>query len=296
MDSIGLIGLGLVGSALAEVLHKQGLVTVGYDIRPEQYTELARFGLQVAASPREVARKCNRIILSLPDSDVSRTVIEGPEGLLPALRPGSVIIDSTTGDPQAMAALASRLADRQIHYLDVTLGGSSDELRRQEVVLMAGGDREAYAECEPLLCLLTDRVFYMGESGKGAEAKLIYNLVLGLHRAVLAEALSLGESADIDLEQLLQLLRAGSTYSFVMDNKGEKMLQRDFAPVARLRQHQKDVQLMLQMAHRLNVSLPLTTIHLQLLQRGVEEGIGDWDNAAIFEVYLRLKATDSNVS
>jgi 3-hydroxyisobutyrate dehydrogenase-like beta-hydroxyacid dehydrogenase len=282
--TVGIIGLGLVGSALVEVLHRHGRQVVGYDICPEKTRSLSRYGMVPADSTLAVAKKCRCMMLSLPDAGISRTVLTEMQA---SLRPGDLIIDTTTGDPQAMAALCAILADQQVDYLEATIGGSSEQLRHGQVVIMVGGEAQAFARVEPLLQLLTSDVFYMGESGQGAQAKLIFNLALGLHRAVLAEALNLGERAGMDLNVLLQLLRAGGAYSRVMDTKGPKMVSGEYSPVARLRQHLKDVRLMQEFADRVGAPLPLTDVHRELLQAAEEGGMGEWDNAAIFELYRK---------
>ena len=126
----------------------------------------------------------------------------------------------------------------------------------------------------------------MGPNGKGAEAKLVVNLILGLNRLVLAEALSLSTRAEIDLEQLLEVLRSSSAYSRVMDIKGDKMITGDFTPEGRLRQHLKDVGLILDMGEQVQARLPLSTLHAELLREAVASGYGDDDNSAIINVFL----------
>ena len=152
---------------------------------------------------------------------------------------------------------------------------------------MAGGRQVDFTACSDLFAACARKAYYMGENGKGAEAKLIVNLVLGLNRLVLAEGLVLGERTGVDGNALLDVLRDGAAYSRVMDDKGEKMLSGEFSPQARLAQHLKDVGLILEMGAREGAPLPLSTLHAQVLQRGVEAGFGELDNAAVIEA-LRL--------
>ncbi len=285
-EKIGLVGLGLVGSALVERLAAAGFSMVGYDIDESKFENLGAIQVEQANSPLEVARKTRRIVLSLPDSDVVTEVVEGADGIIHGTRPDTVIIDTTTGDPMLTAELAGRLRNRGIAYIDATIGGSSQQVRAKEVIVMTGGEEEVVDSQRDLFDTFAFKVFLMGPNGKGAEAKLITNLVLGLNRLVLAEGLALGIRAGIEPEQLLELLRASTAYSQVMDVKGDKMITGDFAPQARLRQHLKDVRLILDMGERAQTDLPVSELHVKLLREAMAAGYGDEDNSAIMKMFL----------
>lgn len=281
-----------MGTAFAQLLAGQGVELVGYDVDPSRYGAVAPYRVRPACDPGHLAAECDAVLLALPNSQIASEVLLGKGGVHEGARPGTLVIDTTTGEPQIMADLARKLHPGGIAYLDATVGGNSEELTKQQVLFMVGGDPDAFRRAEPLLRLMSPKLFYMGESGKGAEAKLIFNLVLGLHRAVLAEALHLGAQAGIDAGRLLELLRGGGAYSRVMDAKGEKMVSRTYQPpVAKLAQHLKDVRLIVEMGHRLDAPLPLSALHAQILQAGVSQGMGSWDNAAVFEVYRSLSGT-----
>lgn len=284
---LGLIGLGLVGSALFARFKQAGLTVCGFDSDADAVARLTARGLQPCASASAVARLARRTVLSLPNSSIVDAVVEGENGLLKNAQPGDLIIDTTTADPVASAALAARLRARDIRFVDATILGSSQQVEDGDILVMAGGSQADFAACRDLFATCARTTFHMGGNGKGAEAKLVVNLVLGLNRLVLAEGLVLGERAGIDGSVLLEVLREGAAYSRVMDHKGEKMLRGDFSPQARLAQHLKDVGLILQLGQRTGAPLPLSTLHAEILQQGVEGGLGELDNAAVVEV-LRL--------
>jgi 3-hydroxyisobutyrate dehydrogenase-like beta-hydroxyacid dehydrogenase len=273
---IGLIGVGLVGSALAGRFRGAGRSVVGYDRRPECLT-----GLTAASSAREAVEAAPVAVLSLPDSDVVAEVIED---ILPVLA-GRTVIDTTTGDPDRTARLGQRLKAAGADYVDATIAGSSREVRDGTVVVMAGGEPEAVRRCEPLFGLFASKWFHVGPWGSGARMKLVVNLVLGLNRAVLAEGLALARASGLDAAAALEVLRAGAAYSRVMDTKGPKMVARDFTPEARLTQHHKDVRLILAAAERLGFDLPLSRVHERLLTDVEGQGMGDSDNSAIVRAY-----------
>ncbi len=283
-SAIGLIGVGLLGTALAERMLAVGHKLLAFDLDPQR---LAR--LSAANSPAAVAAACQTIVLCLPDSSVVRTVVEQMGDSLTA---GSLLIDATTGDPEDTVQLAQQLRQRGISYVDATIAGSSEQVRRGEAVVLIGGEPADVERATPVLSSWSERRFHLGPPGSGARMKLVVNLVLGLNRAVLAEGLALAEACGMDLAAALQVLKATPAYSAAMDTKGPKMVTRDFVPQARLSQHLKDVRLICELARRLGASVPLSEIHERLLGEAVAMGLGDADNSAVFGVYSRGCRTD----
>ncbi|MHC4740443.1 MAG: NAD(P)-dependent oxidoreductase [Planctomycetota bacterium] len=276
--SIGLIGLGLVGTALAEGLLAKGFEVLGLDMDSAKCAELEKWGGKTTRSTSEVAEAAQRIILSLPDTNV---VVDVVGEILEASTKPTYVIDTTTGDPDKTAALARRLADVGIDFLDAPFSGSSEQLRRREVVFMIGGKRPAYEACSDIFEALSDKVFYLGEFGSGSKAKLASNLVLGLNRLALAEGLVFAGKLGLELESFLKLLKVTPAYSAAMDVKGAKMLSGDFKPQARLAQHCKDVEIMLEYGRKLGQDLPMSKTHRDVLLKAIGAGDGDLDNSAV---------------
>ena len=271
---LGLIGLGLVGSALRDRFLASGFDLLGYDIDAARRPN--------AASAADVAGACRRIVLSLPTSDIVRSVVDA---VLPHLAPDTILVDTTTGDPEHAAALGARLSELRIHYLDAEIGGSSRQVAARDVIVLCGGDRDVYDRCADLFDTFAHHTFYLGSWGAGARMKLALNLVLGLHRAALAEGLTFAEALGIDPAVALEVLQAGPAWSRVMETKGTKMLRRDFTPEARLSQHLKDVRLILAAAERAGTALPLSELHRELLERAEAAGFGGDDNSAVIQAW-----------
>jgi 3-hydroxyisobutyrate dehydrogenase-like beta-hydroxyacid dehydrogenase len=282
-EPIGVVGLGLLGSALAERLVGAGFSVVGHDPDAGRWEALKEMGGTVGSSAKDVARACRRIVLSLPTSDVSELVIQEMEE---AFLEDAVVIDTTTGDPEAMAALGGRLAERGVGYLDATILGSSVQAREGEALAMVGGERSVFEGCGEVFAALARKAEYVGPAGSGAKMKLVANLVLGLNRAALAEGLALARASGLEAEAALRVLKGGAAYSAIMDTKGEKMVRGDFSTQAKLSQHLKDVHLILTAGERAGVGLPLSEAHRGLLEKAEAAGFGDADNSAVIEVYL----------
>jgi len=273
---IGIAGCGLLGSAMAERYLAAGFAVTGFDVDPDASR---RFPGTAVAALTELQR-CERIVLCLPNSDITASVL----GAL-APQPGTIVIDSTTGDPDQMSGFAEQLNLRGVPYLDATIGGSSKQVRGGEAIAIVGGDEAAFVRCRPLFDAIAAKTFHVGAAGSGARMKLVMNLVLGLNRAVLAEGLSFAMSSGVDPALALEILKAGPAYSKAMDTKGHKMLTEEFSPDARLSQHLKDVHLILEQAAQQHRSLPLSELHRTLLERAERAGFGAADNSAIIKAF-----------
>lgn len=156
---------------------------------------------------------------------------------------------------------------------------------------MVGGDKTAYEKCMDIFESLGAKTFYLGASGNGSRAKLAGNLVLGLNRLALAEGLVFAAKLGLEPRAFLELLKVTPAYSAAMDVKGKKMLEGDFTPQARLRQHHKDVSIMLKYAENLRQELPLSKTHLEILEKAIAASDGELDNSAVIrEIQRRGKA------
>lgn len=278
---VGLIGLGLMGRALGGRLIASSRPVLGHDIANTAMESFRKLGGLNAAGAAEVFAACDTVLLSLPSDVEVRQVLDESAG---SLRHGQIILDTTTGNPDSTTARVRELSLLHVQYLDATISGSSEQARHGQALWMVGGDRQAFDHCADLFRILTNQVIHTGPSGTGAQMKLVTNLVLGLNRAALAEGLALASASGLDMKQTLEVLRTSMAYSRIMDTKGEKMIERDFRPQARLSLHLKDVRLMLEAAARAGLTLPLTATHRRLMEQAEEAGLGDLDNSAIIEV------------
>ncbi|MBL8817564.1 MAG: NAD(P)-dependent oxidoreductase [Planctomyces sp.] len=281
MTVLGLIGTGLLGTAIAERLISDGHHVIGYDTNAESLRQFRQLGGTAADSAQDVYSQCLHVFLSLPDSSIVRSVIAA----VPLVQAGTLVIDTTTGAPADAMEISELLSKWSASYLDATIAGSSEQVKHREAVAMVGGTLESYQSALPLLSCFTCQQFHTGANGSGSTVKLIVNLVLGLNRLVLAEGLSLAASCGVNLPMVLEILKSGAAYSRVMDVKGEKMIRGEFSPPqARLDQHWKDVRLILELGRQHQQSLPLSELHEQLLEQASKLGCGSLDNSSIIKV------------
>jgi|JI6StandDraft_1071083.scaffolds.fasta_scaffold00863_18 3-hydroxyisobutyrate dehydrogenase-like beta-hydroxyacid dehydrogenase len=265
MNTCGIIGMGLMGSALMRMTG----AARGWDIDASRCVN--------ASTANEVFEHCDILFFCLPNSNIVCSVLREA-----SLKPGLILIDTTTGDPTEMAAMGAELAKQGIHYLDATVSGSSKQLLQRDVLVMVGGEVDVFERCRGLFAKFARETVHVGPCGSGAKMKLVTNLVLGLNRAALAEGLALAWDLDLNPNQTLDILRRSMAYSRIMDTKGEKMITQDFTPQAKLSQHLKDVRLMLAAS---SIPLPLSETHRQLLEKAEALGFGDADNSAVSRAY-----------
>ena len=278
---IGVVGLGLMGTAITERLLEHGYPVSVWNRSKPKAEPLIAIGAVWSDNP---IRDCERVILSLYSSDVVAEVVEQ---LKPGLRASQVLIDTTTGEPEDSIAMGRSLSAFGVRYLDAPISGSSVQTRRGEAMVMVGGDRATFDACADLWPMLGKTVYYTGESGSASRMKLVSNLVLGLNRVALAEGLSYAHAIGVDPAAALQVLRNSAAYSRVMDIKGDKMLMSDFSVQAKLSQHLKDVCIILSSATTAGLELPLSRTHRELLEKAESAGYGGLDNSSIIQVYRR---------
>lgn len=284
--NIGIAGLGLVGKAMAARLLAAGHTVTGCDIAPAACEAARALGADVREDAREVAASADLIFLCLMTSEDRRALLWGAQAMAEALHPGALVLDITTARPEDIVADHERLATQGVRLVDVCVSGSSAVVARGEAIALVGDREEHAAAYREALSAFTKAQYFFDRPGQGNRMKLIVNMVFGLNRLVLAEALAMAEKAGFDLDTVLEVLKSGETYSVCMDTKGPKMIHRAYEPpVARLAQHAKDVGLILEMARELGAKAPVSELHARLLQQAVALGAGEWDNAAIFEAY-----------
>ena len=276
---IGVIGLGLMGTAITERLLEHGFPVSVWNRSRNKADPLIDRGAVWSDNP---IMSCNRVIISLYSSDVVAEVIEQMQSGLRAMQ---TLIDTTTGEPDDCIAMGKRLAAVGAHYLDAPISGSSEQTRRGESMVMVGGDRAVFDACADLWPVLGKTVYHTGESGSASRMKLVSNLVLGLNRVALAEGLSFANAIGVNPAAALEVLRGSAAYSRVMDIKGNKMLTSDFSVQAKLSQHLKDVRIILSLAATSGLELPLSQTHRNLLEQAESVGCGELDNSSVIKVY-----------
>ena len=271
-DTIGILGLGLIGTAIASRLNAAGYKVVGFDPAVPKIQ-----GVTSVSGPNEVFSRSDFVILCLPDGNYVQAIINEVRSII---HERHLIINTTTGDTNRPHA----------QMIEATIGGSSALLRDGAALLFLGGDKAQISRAQPVLDILSPNSFHLGDFGAGAKFKLIHNMAIGLNRAVVAETLCFAEALGFDLNQSLDILLQSPASSTAMAAKGQRMIEAEYQPPqARLAQHLKDVRLILAAAEESSIKVPLTQLHKELLSLAELRGFGNSDNAAIIEAYREDK-------
>jgi 3-hydroxyisobutyrate dehydrogenase-like beta-hydroxyacid dehydrogenase len=284
--TVGVIGLGLMGEVLAGRLMAAGFGVLGHDIDSAKNARLVSRGGKAAATVEEVAA-CRVIALAVFSTDQVEDVVE--KALLPRVSARTVVLCTSTCDPDRIEALGKRLAGGKLRFLETPVSGTSEQVRVGDGVGLIGGDAAVADEIAPVLDALFPRRFHIGKVGDGGRAKFAVNLILGLNRMALAEGLIFAERMGLDPAAFLAVAKGAASYSQVMETKGPKMLAREFSPEGRVKQTLKDVHMMLDQGEKLGQDLPMLKVHGDVLESCVRAGEADKDNSIIVEEIRRRR-------
>ncbi|PYM93608.1 MAG: hypothetical protein DME04_10495 [Candidatus Rokuibacteriota bacterium] len=281
MKRIGIVGVGLLGTAVASRLLEGGFEVIGYDTSPGQVVPLRVRGLVVAAGLADVAANADAIFTMLPSPDSVEAVLLGAGGLIESAPPSTTLIQMSTISPALSRRLAEAAAARGRPFLDAPMSGTSAMVARGDCVIFVGGDPDHLEACRPAFAAIARRTIHVGGAGIASLAKLVTNLLVGLNTAALAEALVLGAKGGLDPAVLVEILRDSAAASKMLEVRGPLMVGHRFEPQMKLDLFLKDFRLMLEEGQRLGVALPLTSLTQQLCTATAAAGRGGQDLAAV---------------
>jgi 3-hydroxyisobutyrate dehydrogenase-like beta-hydroxyacid dehydrogenase len=288
IKNITVIGLGAMGTPITTFLLKAGYQVIGFDIIEKRISNLFPLGLKRASSPKEAAKGADLIMLSLPNWDIVREVVEGKEGILTGAQKGQVILDTSTVPPWETKAMAERLAKKGIDWMDVPISGAANQARVGNMVFMAGGKKSVFRKVQPVLDNVGKKTVYVGKNGAAAMLKLVVNQTLFLNQAAAIEGLVLGLKAGLNPDVMLDVLASGAAGSDLISARGRDMLMGNFEPKGPVWLAVKDLGLALKSAKRLGVVLPMAGLYQQLLLNAHYVGWDERDATVVMKIYEQL--------
>lgn len=290
---IGIVGAGLLGSAIGERLLGAGYAVDVVDVDPAKRALLVGKGAAAADSVAALLERCRTLVLAVFDSDQVDAVVEGPGGIVETSRKLGLeprVIISTTCEPERLAALSQRMAKAPLRLVEAPISGTSQQVREGASLALMAGERAFVDEVMPVMAAICPRQHFLGEIGNGSRAKLAVNLVLGLNRAALAEGMVFADRLGIDKKQFLEIARASAAYSQAMDNKGPLMAAGIFdKPQSRVALSLKDFGIMLEQAHARGQELPFASLYVEMLEDCVQAGAAELDNAVVTQAIARRR-------
>jgi 2-hydroxy-3-oxopropionate reductase len=294
-ETVGFIGLGVMGRPMATNLIKRGFSLVVHNRSQAAVEDLVALGAARAASPAEVARRTNRIVTMLPDSPDVELVLEGPDGVFGAIQRDTIVIDTSSIAPAAARRLEQRAATLGAWLLDAPVSGGEVGAVQATLSIMVGGDADAFAAVKPILDAMgsPDRVVRIGESGAGQTCKVCNQMVIGGTLAAVAEAFALARKAGVEPGLVRQALLGGFAASRVLEVHGERILQSNYKPGFRANLYAKDLRIASETLAEFATPAPVSAAVHQLVKALVAAGRGEEDYAAVATVLFELAGLES---
>ncbi|UVI31435.1 NAD(P)-dependent oxidoreductase [Paenibacillus spongiae] len=285
MIKIGFIGLGTMGSPMAANLLRKGFPVTVFNRTPGKAAELTGLGAASAATPAEVTRDADLVITMISNDNAIQEVYYGDNGILGAVKPGTVVMDSSTISPSLAKQLAEDAASKQAKFLDAPVTGSKPAAESGTLVFMIGGDEAVVDKIKEPLLAMGRNIIYMGPSGSGATAKLAHNTIVGINIAAFVEGLAIATSGGIDPSAFLELVNSGGAASKMAELKTPKLLGRDFSVQFSLELMLKDLRLSSVLSDSLKTPTPMLEAAKSLFQMGESKGLGELDVSALGQCY-----------
>ena len=285
-NSVGLIGLGAMGSGMAQSLRRAGHTPCVFDVRSGVAEAFAEGGGIACASPADLARQCSVVVSVVVNAAQTESVLFGEAGCAPAMQPDSVFVMCSTVDPNWSIALETRLAALGILYIDAPISGGAARAASGEMTMMSAGKPEAYAVAEPFLRAMAGTLYKLGDqAGAGSKVKVINQLLAGVHIAAAAEAMALGLREGVDPAALYEVITHSAGNSWMFENRMAHVLAADYTALSAVDIFVKDLGLVLDMARASKFPLPLSSTAHQMFMQASTAGFAKEDDSAVIKIF-----------
>ncbi len=281
MTEIGFIGLGIMGKPMASHLVKAGHTVHVCDLVEESVKHLCTLGAKACSCCREIAQKSEIIFIMVPDTPDVEAVLFGKDGLAEGLKPGSIVVDMSSISPIATKEFAKRLAAMGVKMLDAPVSGGQVGAENATLSIMVGGPVDVFNQIKPYFELMGKNIVHIGDHGDGQTCKVANQIVVALTIEAVGEALLFASKAGADPAKVRSALLGGFAQSRILELHGERMIKHNFNPGFRIRLHQKDLNLALDAARSIGLSLPNTSLAQELFNAVAAHGGSDLDHSAM---------------
>ncbi|MBS1906142.1 MAG: 2-hydroxy-3-oxopropionate reductase [Actinobacteria bacterium] len=292
MTRIAFIGLGIMGLPMATNLVTAGYDVVGYNRSQEAIDKLVAAGGTAATGIADAVKDADVVITMVPDSPDVAGVVQGPDGVFANAKAGALWIDNSSIRPDVAKELAEEAVAAGLGVVDAPVSGGEQGAIDAVLSIMVGGSADDFAKAEPVLNAIGKTIVHVGPAGAGQTVKAANQLIVAVNIQALAEAVTFLEAFGVDTDAALTVLGGGLAGSKVLDQKGQKMLNRDFAPGFRLALHNKDLGIVTSAARSVGVTVPLGAAVAQLVNALVARGDGGLDHSGLFKLTAELSGRD----
>ncbi|MDP2810648.1 MAG: NAD(P)-dependent oxidoreductase [Rhodocyclaceae bacterium] len=290
--NVGFIGLGLMGRPMALHLEKAGHELHLWARRPESLAPFANVNAKTHATPAELAQHAEVVIVMVADAPDVEAVCLGEQGLAAGGRSGLIVVDMSTINPNAARSIGRRLAEKGIEFVDAPVSGGETGAINAALTIMVGGKAAAFEKVKPLLEKMGKAVTLIGDSGAGQVAKACNQILTGVGVLAVAEAFNFATKSGVDAGKVREALLGGFAYSKILENHGQRMLDRNFKPGFKAWMHQKDLRIVMEEAHRLGLMLPSAAATAQVFNAIVGSGMGENDSIAALKLLEKMSTPE----
>lgn len=292
MTTIGFIGLGAMGLPMATNLLARGFTVRGFDVRPAALDAVEQAGGVGAATAAEAARGADVLLLMVVNAAQAEAVLFEQEALA-ALADGGIVALMATCPPGAVEAIAGRVVAAGRRFVDAPVSGGVVGARRAGLTIMAAAAVETFEAAKPVFEALGDKVFHVGlQPGQGAAVKTVNQLLCGVHIAVVAEAFALAAKAGVDLQLLLEIMGGSAASSWMLNDRGPRMLQAEPEVTSAVDIFVKDLGIVLEAGKGAGVALPIAAVAHQMFLATSGRGEGAADDSQVIRTYCALNGVD----
>jgi len=281
MAELGFIGLGIMGKPMASHLVKAGHTVHVCDLAEESVRHVCSLGGKACSCSKEIAQRSDIIFIMVPDTPDVEAVLFGANGVAEGLKPGSTVVDMSSISPIATKEFAKRLAAMGVKMLDAPVSGGQVGAENATLSIMVGGPVDVFNQIKPYFELMGKNIVHIGDHGDGQTCKVANQIVVALTIEAVGEALLFASKAGADPAKVRAALLGGFAQSRILELHGERMIKHNFNPGFRIRLHQKDLNLALDAARNLGLSLPNTSLAQELFNAVAAQGGSDLDHSAM---------------
>jgi 3-hydroxyisobutyrate dehydrogenase len=289
MTTVGLIGLGAMGSGMAASLRRAGHSVQVFDVRREVAEAFTQAGGTAHDTLASLGAACDVVVSVVVNAAQTEAVLFGDDetpGCAASMKPGSVFVMCSTVDPNWSVALETRLEAMGLSYMDAPISGGAAKAASGQMTMMTAGKPEAYAVAEPFLNAMAAKVYKLGESaGAGSKVKIINQLLAGVHIAAAAEAMALGLREGVDPAALYEVITHSAGNSWMFENRMAHVLSADYTPLSAVDIFVKDLGLVLDMARASKFPLPLSSTAHQMFMQASTAGFAKEDDSAVIKIF-----------
>jgi len=292
MKMSGFVGLGVMGKPMSKNLMKGGFPLIVHDINRAPVKELVAAGAKEAFSPKEVAQAVDVVITSLPNDQAVEEAVLGKDGLIQGLKKGAVLVETSTISPMTARGVAARLNEKGVEMLDAPLSGGEVGAQQASLSIMVGGKAEVFAKVLPVLQKMGKNITHIGSQGAGQVAKAANQIIVALTIEAVCEALIFAQKAGADPAKVRQALLGGFAQSRILEEHGQRMLDRNFKPGGKAIFHQKDIGIVLAVAREKGIYMPGAMLVMDLWNAMGAHGLLQEDHTAMLKVLEKMSNTE----